>query len=46
MTVDPAPAERAGRVRMQALLEERMRIFGQAGHTGDYALEPFRPVQA
>jgi len=31
ITVDPAPAERAGREAMQALVAERMVIFGQAG---------------
>jgi fructose-bisphosphate aldolase, class II len=31
ITVDPAPAERAGREAMRALIAERMVIFGQAG---------------
>jgi fructose-bisphosphate aldolase class II len=31
LTVDPAPAERAGREAMQALIAERMVTFGQAG---------------
>jgi fructose-bisphosphate aldolase class II len=31
VTVDPAPAERAGREAMRALIAERMVTFGQAG---------------
>lgn len=31
ITVDPAPAERAGRDAMRSLIAERMVIFGQAG---------------
>ena len=35
MTVDPAPAMSSGRAAMQALVAERMRVFGQAGHAQD-----------
>ncbi len=36
VTVDPAPALRAGRASMTDLIAERMVVFGQAGHAGDY----------
>jgi fructose-bisphosphate aldolase class II len=36
LSVDPAPYLRAGRNAMQRIVAERMRIFGQAGHAGDY----------
>lgn len=31
LTVDPAPFERAARVAMQAMVSDRMQVFGQAG---------------
>ena len=34
MNVDPAGYERLGRVAMQAMVAERMRVFGQAGQAG------------
>ncbi|WP_214106040.1 ketose-bisphosphate aldolase [Acrocarpospora catenulata] len=36
LNVDPAPYLRAGRAAMQRMVAARMRIFGQAGHAGDY----------
>jgi fructose-bisphosphate aldolase class II len=36
LNVDPAPYLWAGRNAMQGIVAERMRIFGQAGHAGDY----------
>lgn len=35
LTADPAPALRAGREAMQAMVAGRMVIFGQAGHSRD-----------
>ncbi|WP_024287288.1 ketose-bisphosphate aldolase [Cellulomonas sp. KRMCY2] len=44
LTADPAPALRAGRRAMTDLIAERMEVFGQAGHAGDYVAEPFHAV--
>ncbi len=41
ISADPAPALRRGRQAMQDLIEERMVIFGQAGHAADYTHVPF-----
>ena len=36
LNVDPSSYLRAGRTAMQGMVAERMRVFGQAGHAGDY----------
>ena len=46
LNVDPGPYLRAGREAMQALLEDRMRIFGQAGHAQDYQARSRRQMAA
>lgn len=42
LAADPAPAASAGRQAMSELIAERMGVFGQAGHSGDYVPVPFR----
>ncbi|BCB91956.1 ketose-bisphosphate aldolase [Phytohabitans suffuscus] len=46
LTVDPAPYLRAGRLEMQRIVAERMRVFGQAGHAGDYTPIPLADMRA
>ena len=46
LAADPAPAASAGRQAMSELISERMGVFGQAGHTGDYVPSPFREPAA
>ena len=41
LTVDPAPAQKAGAERMRAIIAERMEVFGQAGRAGDVDWQPF-----
>ncbi|MDR2374455.1 MAG: ketose-bisphosphate aldolase [Bifidobacteriaceae bacterium] len=42
LSADPAGSIAAGRRGMTDLVAERMAIFGQAGHAGDYEPSPFR----
>ncbi|CAM3464713.1 ketose-bisphosphate aldolase [Occultella aeris] len=46
LAADPAPAAKAGRAAMSAIIAERMGIFGQAGHAGDYVGTPVREAAA
>lgn len=43
---DPAPAASAGREAMSHMVADRMAVFGQAGHSGDYVAVPFREPAA
>jgi fructose-bisphosphate aldolase class II len=40
LNVDPAGYTRPGREAMQRMVAARMRVFGQAGHAGDYQAVP------